>query len=68
MNRYPRWWPLLSTTFWSLNDNYLENPSLLWHIVVGWVGMEYEETLVSLAAGSLVLPYVFLLPWPEDGQ
>lgn len=29
---------------------------------MGWIGIEYEETLVSLAAGSLVLPYVFLSP------
>lgn len=61
MNRHPRWWPLLSTNFLGvLNDNYLK--TLACFITVGWVGMEYEETLVSLAAGSLVLPYVFLSP------
>ncbi|NLF81022.1 MAG: hypothetical protein GX566_00830, partial [Bacteroidales bacterium] len=61
MNRHPRWWPLLSTNFLGvLNDNYLK--TLACFIAVGWVGMEYEETLVSLAAGSLVLPYVFLSP------
>ncbi|MFA5768442.1 MAG: MFS transporter [Bacteroidales bacterium] len=61
MTRYPRWWPLLSTNFLGvLNDNYLK--TLACFIAVGWVGVEYEETLVSLAAGSLVLPYVFLSP------
>ena len=61
MTRHPRWWPLLSTNFLGvLNDNYLK--TLACFIAVGWVGVEYEETLVSLAAGSLVLPYVFLSP------
>jgi len=51
----------LSTNFLGvLNDNYLK--TLACFIAVGWVGVEYEETLVSLAAGSLVLPYVFLSP------
>ena len=43
-----------------LNDNYLK--TLACFIAVGWVGAQYEAPLVSLAAGSLVVPYVFLSP------
>ncbi len=43
-----------------LNDNYLK--TLACFIAVGWVGTQYEAPLVSLAAGSLVVPYVFLSP------
>lgn len=61
MGRQPRWWPLLATNFLGvLNDNYLK--TLACFIAVLWVGKEYEAPLVSLAAGSLVIPYVFLSP------
>jgi len=61
MSGKPRWWPLLVTNFLGvLNDNYLK--TLACFIAVGWVGARYEAPLVSLAAGSLVVPYVFLSP------
>jgi len=61
MSGKPRWWPLLVTNFLGVfNDNYLK--TLACFIAVSWVGTEYEAPLVSLAAGSLVVPYVFLSP------
>lgn len=61
MTAQPRWWPLLSTNFLGvLNDNFLK--TLACFVAVTWVGAEYEAPLVSVAAGSLVVPYVFLSP------
>ncbi|NLA15589.1 MAG: MFS transporter [Bacteroidales bacterium] len=62
MSRHkPRWWPLLTTNFAGVfNDNFLK--TLACFIAVGWVGAEYEGPLVSLAAGLLVVPYVFFSP------
>jgi hypothetical protein len=57
----PRWWPLLATNFLGVfNDNYLK--TLVCFVAVIWVGTAYEGPLVSLAAGSLVIPYVFFSP------
>ncbi|MEJ1730125.1 hypothetical protein SMA90_27715, partial [Escherichia coli] len=61
MSRHPLWWPLLATNFLGvLNDNFLK--TLACFIAVLWVGTQYEALLVSMAAGSLVVPYVFLSP------
>lgn len=55
------WWPLFTTNFLGvLNDNFLK--TLACFICVAWVGLEYEELLVTGAAGALVLPYVLLSP------
>lgn len=60
-NDSPGWWPLLTTNFLGVfNDNYLK--TLACFIAVAWVGTRYEGPLVSLAAGLLVIPYVFISP------
>lgn len=57
----PKWWPLFTTNFLGVtNDNFLK--TLACFVCVAWVGVEYEELLVTAAAAALVLPYVFLSP------
>jgi len=57
-----KWFPLFSTNFAGvLNDNLLK--TLIGFVCVVWLGKDSKATLVSLAAGLLVLPYIFLSPW-----
>ncbi len=61
MNRL-KWLPLFTTNFTGvLNDNLIK--TLIGFVCVAWIGNNSKSTLVSLAAGLLVLPYIFLSPW-----
>ncbi len=61
MTPRPKWWPLHTTNYLGvLNDNFLK--TIACYVCVAWVGIRYEELLVTAAAAALVVPYVFLSP------
>lgn len=61
MSHRPKWWPLHTTNYLGvLNDNFLK--TIACYVCVAWVGINYEELLVTAAAAALVIPYVLLSP------
>ena len=64
MQKSNSFFPLYFTNFWGvLNDNFLK--TLACFTAVGWVDESWRSTLVGIAAGALVLPYILFSPLAE---
>ncbi|OFY21629.1 MAG: hypothetical protein A2W98_03090 [Bacteroidetes bacterium GWF2_33_38] len=62
VNKKINWVPLFSSNFLGvLNDNLLKN--LICFISIYWFPTEYHSTIISLATGFMVLPYILFSPF-----